>query len=74
MGRVNILTELYILSINQASPRKGDLEHIIHFFVYLKKKPKLMLYFDPSLAKIYPSVFTGDEPLVLHEKYLYAKE
>ena len=43
IGKVDILTELSMLSSYQASPRQGHLEQIYHIFGYLKKKPKLTL-------------------------------
>ena len=58
--RVDSLTELSILSSYQASPRQGHLEQIHHTFAYLKKKPKLTLYFDPQEAYIDPRWFEGD--------------
>ena len=46
IGRVDILTELLMLSTYQALPREGHLEQIYHIFAFLKKNPKLTLYFD----------------------------
>jgi hypothetical protein len=46
---VDILYEVSILSQYQASPKEGHLEQIMHIFPYLKKKPKLSIYLDPSL-------------------------
>ena len=62
IDRVDILTEVSMLSSFQASPREGHLEQVLHIFAYLKKKPKLTLYFDPSEPKLEPSMFTGEEP------------
>ena len=56
LGRVDICHEVSILSQFQASPRQGHLEQLYHIFGYLKKKPKLTLYFDPnkpSCTKVY---------------------
>ena len=36
IGRVDILTELSLLSSYQASPRRGHLEQVIHIFAFLK--------------------------------------
>ena len=61
IGRVDILTELSMLSTYQASPRQGHLEQIYHIFAYLKHKPKLTLYFDPNEPNIDPQWFeSGD--------------
>ena len=62
------------LSSHQALPWQGNLEQIIHIFGYLKINPKLTLYFDLVLAKIRPSMLTGDEPLVFREQYQDSKE
>ena len=59
IGRVDILTELSLLSAYQASPRQGHLQQLLRIFAYLKKKPKLSLYFDPTLPQIDESMFAG---------------
>ena len=57
LGRVDILHETSILSQYQAAPRKGHLEQLLHIFAFLKKKPKLTLYFDPSDPIIDENIF-----------------
>ena len=52
IGRVDILTEVSKLSAYQASPRHGHLLALYQIFAYLKKKPKLSLYFDPRLPNV----------------------
>jgi hypothetical protein len=52
LGRVDILHEVSILSQYQASPREGHREQVMHIFSFLKKKPKLSIYMDPSLLII----------------------
>lgn len=52
IGRVDVLLETSLLSQYQAAPREGHLEQALHIFSYLKTKPKLSLYFDPSLPRI----------------------
>ena len=47
IGKVVILTEIYMLYGYQAFPGKGYLEKIYHVFSFLKKNHKLTLYFDP---------------------------
>ena len=54
IGRVDILTEISMLSSYQAVPRQGHLEQVYHMFAYLKHKPKLTLYFNPELPNIDP--------------------
>ena len=51
-GRVDIHTEVSMLSAHQASPRRGHLSALYQIFAYLKQKPKLSLYFDPRLPNI----------------------
>ena len=56
IGRVDILTEISMLSSYQAAPRQGHLDQLYHIFAHLKKKPKLTLYFDPQEPHIDPLV------------------
>ena len=74
LGRVDILTEVSMLSSYQASPREGHLEQVYHIFGFLKRKPKLSIYFNPELPKIDPEWFTGDTPSTFREQYRDAKE
>ena len=74
IGRVDILTELSMLSSYQAAPRQGHLEQIYHIFAYLKKKPKLTLYFDPQEPDIDPRWFDGDSEDIFKEQYRDAEE
>ncbi len=74
IGRVDILTELSMLSSYQASPRRGNLEQVYHIFAFLKKKPKLTLYFDVSRPEIDPSCFSGDDASDFKERYRDAEE
>ena len=50
IGRFDIGHEVLVLSSYQYSPRDGHLQQILHTFAFLKKNPKLMLYFDPIPA------------------------
>ena len=74
IGRVDILHEVSVLSAYQASPREGHLEQILHIFAFLKKNPKLTLYFDPSLPRLDSNMFTGSSPDEFREQYRDAKE
>ena len=74
IGRVDILHEVSVLSAFQASPREGHLQEILHIFAYLKKNPKLTLYFDPSEPKIDPSSFIGSTAEDFKEQYRGAEE
>ena len=46
----------------------------MHIVTYIKKKPKLTLYFDPEMPNIDQSCFTGDEPEIFRDHYRDAKE
>ena len=59
IGIFDILHEVYVLSSYQAAPCDGHLQKILHIFAFLKKNLKLTLYFDPNLAIIDPTLFTG---------------
>ena len=74
IGRVHILTELSMLSSYQASPRHGHLEQVYHIFAFLKKKPKLTLYFDANRPEINPTCFSGDDASNFKEQYRDAEE
>ena len=73
LGRADILHEVSILSQYQASPREGHLNELMHIFGYLKKKPKLSIYMDPSLPNIDYSDFTTN-PQDFTEYYRDAHE
>jgi len=62
-----------LLSQYLACPRKGYLEQALHIMAYLKKKPKLTLYMDPSLPMIDYSQFRM-KPEDFTEHYLDAEE
>ena len=73
LGRVDILLEVSLLSQYQAAPREGHLEQLLHIFAYLKKKPKVTLYLDPSMPNLDYTIFwTKVEDFV--EYYRDAKE
>ena len=74
IGRVDINTEVSMLSSYQAAPREGHLDQVYHIFAYPKNKPKLTLYFDPSLPNIDPSWATGDDAQTFRETYRDAQE
>jgi hypothetical protein len=73
MGRVDILFELAILSSYQASPRQGHLDQALHIYGYLKHKPKLTLYLDPTRMPIPANVFKNNAH-EFKEQYRDAKE
>eukprot|EP00560_Eucampia_antarctica_P003307 CAMPEP_0197842224 /NCGR_PEP_ID=MMETSP1437-20131217/46620_1 /TAXON_ID=49252 ORGANISM="Eucampia antarctica, Strain CCMP1452" /NCGR_SAMPLE_ID=MMETSP1437 /ASSEMBLY_ACC=CAM_ASM_001096 /LENGTH=144 /DNA_ID=CAMNT_0043452077 /DNA_START=378 /DNA_END=812 /DNA_ORIENTATION=- len=60
IGRVDILHEVSILLQYQASPREGHIEQLFHIWRFLKRDPKLTLYFDPMQPIIDYSVFKSN--------------
>ena len=74
IGRVDINMEISLLSSYQAAPRLGHLEQLLHVVAYLKKKPKLTLYFDPSLPRIDESMFEGNDREQFLDHYRGAEE
>ena len=57
LGRVDIMTELGILSSYLAMPREGHLEALWHMFAYLKNKHNSRMIFDPTYPKIDETTF-----------------
>mgnify|MGYP003326537431 FL=1 len=57
LGRVDILTEVSMLSSYQANPRQGHMEQLLHIFSYIKRKPKMSLYFNHEYPRIDESSF-----------------
>lgn len=74
IGRVDINLEVSLLSGYQASPRIGHLEQLLHIVAFLKKKPKLTLYFDPVEPIIDETMFNGESKEAFLEHYRDAKE
>jgi len=52
LGRIDILTEVSMLSAHNALPREGHLEAIYHIFSYLKGHENSCLVFDPTYPNI----------------------
>ena len=75
IGRVDIHTEVSMLSAYQASPRRGHLEQVIHIYGYLKKYEKLTLYFDPQVPILGDIAdFDSHTPEIFREQYRDAEE
>ena len=74
IGRVDINFEVSLFSNYQAVPRMGHLEQLLHILVFLKKRPKLTLYFDPSDAIIDELMFNQDASNQLMDHYRDAEE
>ena len=71
LGRVDIATEVSLLSSHLALPRDGHLQQVYHIFGYLKAKPKKTLAFDPQHPNIDESRFVKCD---WHGFYRGAKE
>ena len=74
LGRVDIYHEISILSSYQAAPRRGHLEQLINIFSYLKKHPKLTLYFDKDLPRYDEALIQGSPIEDFKELYRDAEE
>ena len=74
IGCVDIYFEVSLLSSYQGAPRMGHLEQLLHILAFLKKKPKLTLYFVPSDAIIDESMFNQDASGQLLDHYRNARE
>ena len=48
LGRVDINTEVLMLSFHLALPRSGHLDAVFHIFAYLKKKNNSDMVYDPT--------------------------
>jgi hypothetical protein len=57
LGRIDIATEVSLLSSHLALPREGHLQQVYHIFGYLKARPKRTLAFDPFHPNIDESRF-----------------
>ena len=74
IGRVDINTEISLLSSFQAAPREGHLNQLLRILAFLKKKPKLTLYFDPAQAKLDENMFSGSDYTQFKDHYRDAVE
>ena len=57
LGRVDITTEVSMMSSHLALPRQGHLEQVYHIFAYLKKYHNTEMVFDPTEPEIDKSMF-----------------
>ena len=58
LGRVDIITELSLLSSHMALPREGHLDTVFHVYSYLKANHNYRMAFDPTYPQIDMSSFT----------------
>ena len=52
IGRVDILTEVSMMSSHMAMPREGHLDAVLHIFGYLKAKYNSRMAFDPTVPYV----------------------
>ncbi len=74
IGRLDIYLEVSLLSAYQAAPRMGHLEQLLRIFGFVKKNPKITLYFDPDVPEIPTESFYGDNADVFKDQYRDAEE
>jgi hypothetical protein len=61
MGRLDITTEVSMLTEHLAAPREGHLTTVLHVFAYLKNKHNARLIHDPSYPQNETSDFKKDK-------------
>jgi hypothetical protein len=61
LGCIDIATEVSMLSLYLACPRKGDLENALHVIGYLQLKHNSRLIFDPTYPDIDQTAFPSFE-------------
>jgi hypothetical protein len=61
LGRVDITTEVFMLSSHLALPRDGHLVGALHIFAYLDKKHNAGMVFDPTYPAIDKSVIPAHD-------------
>ena len=57
LGRINIITEISLLSSHVALPREGHLEAAIHVMTHVGQRYNSRLVYDPSYPEIDHCVF-----------------
>ena len=50
IGRIDIITEVSLMSSHMAMPREGHLDAVLHIFGYLKVKYNSRMCFDPTVS------------------------
>ena len=61
LGRVEICTEVRMMSSHLALPQKGHLEAVFHMFTYLKKRHNSEMLFDPAEPEIVMAYFPRED-------------
>ena len=52
LGRIDIITEVSMLTSHQVLPREGHLEACYSIFAYLRKNPNMSMVFHPSTMQV----------------------
>ena len=61
LGRVDINTEVSMMSSHLALPRRGHLDEVFHIFAYLKKKHNSEMVYDPTEVGIDRAAFPRED-------------
>ena len=61
LGRVDIITEVSLLALQTAMPRKGHLDAALHVIVHLNTRSNAHLVFDPTYPDIDFLLFKGHD-------------
>ena len=61
LGRVDINTEVSMMSSHLALPRRGHLDEVFHIFAYLKKKHNSEMVYDPTDVEIDRAAFPRED-------------
>jgi hypothetical protein len=64
IGRIDLCTEVSLLSAYLAAPREGHLDAALHVMAHLKQKHNTRLTFDPTYPDINFEAFNYDKPWV----------
>lgn len=74
LGRIDIYTEVSVLSQHQCLPREGHLDALYRCFWYLKKAKPSRVIFDPTMIEIDERIFHDSKYEEWKDFYDYAEE
>ena len=74
LGRIDIYTEISVLSQHQCLPREGHLDALYRIFWYLKKAKESRIIFDPTRMDTDERLFNDVNKEAWQEFYEYAEE
>ena len=57
LGRVDLVTEVSLLALQMAMPRRGHLDAALHVIAHLKSRSNAQMVFDPTYPDIYHHEF-----------------